>query len=470
MYNNNLTKRFISLIAISSGLLFSGCGGSDSSNNSATITAVDGYIKGAIIKDNSGQNATYTSNGKYTFNDTPTYPITLTGGKLEDTNLPFDINMSVSDGKSLVISPITTFLQNNSNLLSKFANLGLNKSTLDEFSVDYINTNDTNLSKLSQLLYTILKNTTLTTSFKTALENNSSINSLNSLFSLANNTINSSTTLNDISKLRTNSFLNSIKDYNGTTANIEDDNKTKAYKYNLVNSNITTISHNGTSYGTVMSPYTGKIWLDRNLGATKVCDKNRDGGNFANDNEYVTTQRECFGDYYQWGRDYDGHQESNSTTSSNIISTIVGINNTGSSSFILDGDNAVDDGANYDWVSEDDNGSIRSSNWSKIDGNSVCPLGFRVPTIEELRVETIDLSGADDVQNRMDAFNNFLKLPSTGFRTNTSGSISLQGVNGFLWSSSVDGSGSFQIGFKTLAAKLYHGVWTYGCSVRCVRD
>jgi len=465
MYNNNLTKRFISLIAISSGLLFSGCGGgSDSatpSNSSTTITAVDGYIKDANITDNLGQMATYTSTGKYIFANTPSYPITLTGGKLEDTNLPFDINMSVNDGTSLVISPITTFLQNNSNLLSKFANLGLNKSTLDEFSVDYINTNDTNLSKLSQLLYTILKNTTLTASFKTALENNSSINSLNSLFSLANNTINSSTTLNDISKLRTNSFLNSIKDYNGTTANIEDDNKTKGYKYNLVNSNITTISHNGTSYGTVMSPYTGKIWLDRNLGATKVCDKNRDGGSFINDSEYVTSQKECFGDYYQWGRTADGHEKSNSsTTSSDINATIA------------NGKFITNNLSPYDWVASgvDDNGSIRSSNWSKIDGSSVCPIGFRVPTIEELRDETIDLSGSDDVKNRMDAFNNFLKLPSAGFRTNTSGFISLQGDYGFLWSSSVDGSGSFQIGFKTLDAKLYHGVWTYGCLVRCIKN
>lgn len=29
------------------------------------------------------------------------------------------------------------------------------------------------------------------------------------------------------------------------------------------------ITHNGTSYGTVTSPYTGRVWLDRNLGAAR---------------------------------------------------------------------------------------------------------------------------------------------------------------------------------------------------------
>ena len=49
-----------------------------------------------------------------------------------------------------------------------------------------------------------------------------------------------------------------------------------------------TISHNGKSYGTVTSSYTGKVWLDRNLGASQVCTALDDTA--------------CYGDYYQWGR------------------------------------------------------------------------------------------------------------------------------------------------------------------------
>ena len=33
----------------------------------------------------------------------------------------------------------------------------------------------------------------------------------------------------------------------------------------------TSITHNGVTYGFVTSPYTGKVWLDRNLGAARVC-------------------------------------------------------------------------------------------------------------------------------------------------------------------------------------------------------
>lgn len=60
------------------------------------------------------------------------------------------------------------------------------------------------------------------------------------------------------------------------------------------------ITHNGTVYGMVASPYTGNIWLDRNLGATQVCTSFDDAL--------------CYGDYYQWGRNYDGHQDENSQT------------------------------------------------------------------------------------------------------------------------------------------------------------
>jgi hypothetical protein len=31
-----------------------------------------------------------------------------------------------------------------------------------------------------------------------------------------------------------------------------------------------TIVFNGLTYGLVLSPYTGRVWLDRNLGATRI--------------------------------------------------------------------------------------------------------------------------------------------------------------------------------------------------------
>jgi hypothetical protein len=214
-----MKKLFLSTIAIFALIGCGGGGGSTSTNTETTVTAIDGYIKNATLKDSSGLTASYSSDGKYTFSKTPTYPITLTGGTLEDTNVSFDINMSAqSDSK--VISPITTFLGNDTNLISIFTNLGLNQTALDEFEVDYIETNDIDLAKLSQLLYVILKDESLTTTFKQSLENNNSIDSLDKLFDLASSDINSSNWIT-AQKNCANTLLTKIKTFNDDPANIE---------------------------------------------------------------------------------------------------------------------------------------------------------------------------------------------------------------------------------------------------------
>ena len=430
------------------------------------ITAVDGYIKEANVTDNLGQEANYTTNGQYTFASQPSYPITLTGGKLEDTNATFDINMSLTGSSSFVISPITTFIGTIDAIRGSLTNGGFSSlTTIPSFSVDYIATNDTNLSKLSQLLYVILRDTNLTGTFRQSVENNSSLGNLDNIFSLASKDINNSATLTQEDQLRQNSFINDVKKYAGTAANMEATLSVKAYKYNVMTANEANITHNGTAYGTVMSPYTGKIWLDRNLGASNVCNKNRDDGSFATDADYNTSQSSCYGDYYQWGREHDGHQEANSTITATLATAITGVGN----SFIT---NPV---SPYDWLDVnsndvDDNGSLRSVNWSKIDGSSICPIGYRVPTETELTAETTGLSGTDDVVNRNVAFNNFLKLPSAGRRSSSGGSFSLQGSHGFLWSSSLSGTYSRYLHFTSNNAVWNSTRRTYGFSVRCVRD
>jgi len=204
------------------------------------------------------------------------------------------------------------------------------------------------------------------------------------------------------------------------------------------------ITHNGTSYKTVTSPYTGKVWLDRNLGARRVC--------------IAYDDSDCYGDYYQWGRDADGHEKSNSTTTTTQATNI---NNAGSK--FIDSRNDK----NYDWVKDADlDGSLRSWNWSKTDGSSICPVGYRVPTIAELRVETKD----EGVKNNGDAFYNFLKLPSSGGRTYGAGPVYHQGANGSVWSSSASGSNSDYLVFNSSSANIYSRYRAYGMSVRCVKD
>jgi len=206
----------------------------------------------------------------------------------------------------------------------------------------------------------------------------------------------------------------------------------------------TSITHNGTTYGFVTSPYTGKVWLDRNLGASQVCTSSTDVA--------------CYGDYYQWGRNTDGHEDSGSGTTGTQATDV---NNAGNS-FIL---------SNNDWASVDGTGATRTANWSATDGSSVCPIGFRVPTIVELNAELLD-AGSAQIQNRDDAFNSFLKFPSAGWRLGYLGTIEYRGDQGTVWSSSVNGSVSqgifFDSGRATTDAQLdKRGL---GQSVRCLKD
>ena len=201
--------------------------------------------------------------------------------------------------------------------------------------------------------------------------------------------------------------------------------------------------HNGTTYKTVTSPYTGKVWLDRNLGASQVCTRFDDPL--------------CYGDYYQWGRNYDGHGESNSSTSATLA---IDVNSVGHGDFI------TNSFIPSDWTSLDSNGSQRSVNWSDTDGSSVCPVGFRVPSITQLRAETLD----NGVTDRDTAFSNFLKLPSAGERDYYLGGLYGQGSWGYMWSRSVNGSYSYYVYFGSGNANEGYNTRANGFTVRCLRD
>jgi len=202
------------------------------------------------------------------------------------------------------------------------------------------------------------------------------------------------------------------------------------------------ITYNGTAYGTVKSPYTGKVWLDRNLGASQVCTSIND--------------TECYGNYYQWGRNTDGHEKSNSIMES---AQATDINNSGTDfiefSFVTG-----------DWTTLDVNGSLRSSNWNKTDGTAVCPLGYRVPTIIELEAETIN----NGVNINSDAYNNFLKLPSAGYRYAVDGTFIVQGERGYIWSSSDQSPYASIIYYDATQSYSSHEYRANGLNVRCIKD
>jgi len=213
------------------------------------------------------------------------------------------------------------------------------------------------------------------------------------------------------------------------------------------------LTHNGISYGVVTSPYTGKVWLDRNLGAARVCTSFNDTA--------------CYGDYYQWGRNFDGHQDSMSPHTKTQATDV----NSAGSSFI-----ASSYDLDWDWAKNaDSDGSLRSSNWSATDGSSVCPVGFRVPTDEDYIAEFF-YGNSPQIKNRDDAFNSFLKLPSAAERvSNYNDSVLIddflfEGM-GVLWTSSPTSAfGAHSILFGSELLMMTDGPRSNGASVRCLRD
>ncbi|MBA3026963.1 MAG: hypothetical protein FP820_11265 [Sulfurimonas sp.] len=203
--------------------------------------------------------------------------------------------------------------------------------------------------------------------------------------------------------------------------------------------------HNGIGYNGVVSPYTGRIWLDKNLGAVNVCGAYNDTG--------------CYGDYYQWGRGTDGHQLANSATSSVQLTEV----NSTSSSFIT----------RVDWVDSatDDTGLVRILNWSKTDGTSVCPVGYRVPTRAEITIETTAQGIAD---NQSAYYSNFLLLPSSGSRSYSDGSFDSLTYAAQLWLVDVDTAYSSATPYTFSAIVSGAGIYSrapgQGFNVRCIKS
>ncbi|PHR56876.1 MAG: hypothetical protein COA44_07135 [Arcobacter sp.] len=421
-------------------LAFTACNNDNETvkNASTTVTVVDGYIKDSVVKDTAGQVGVYSSNGQYSFTNSLVYPLSTSGGIIEATGATFDIIMSAQEG-SIIISPITTFLENDSNLLVKLANLGLGFSTFSEFAVDYVKEDNEDLAKLAQVLYLAQKNASLLTEFKTKLALSSPA-SLNDLYTRIQTDINTKIDAANIFQYQ--AFLTKVKSLNGSVSTYESSLKKEKYDLGIDFSNVT---HKGITYETVISPYTGKVWLDRDLGASQVC--------------ITATDANCYGDYYQWGRSADGHEKFNSLTTNVLYGNLSG------------GVNFVTNSSSpYDWTTADINGGIRSANWSKLDGSSVCPVGFRVPSITELNAETNSLNTAN-----LSAFDSFLKLAYAGFRQSNN-VLLYQGQSSFLrtisingiYTSITSGSNTAIMGDYFLNGQTHQNIT--GINIRCIRD
>ena len=189
----------------------------------------------------------------------------------------------------------------------------------------------------------------------------------------------------------------------------------------------------------VTNPTTGKIWMDRNLGASQVATS--------------STDVNSYGDLYQWGRRADGHQCRTSATTSTLSS----IDQPAHGDFILAPN------ASLDWRSPQN-----ANLWQGVNGvNNPCPSGYRIPTETELEAERLSWSQ----NNSVGAFASPLKLPVPGRRNFSDGLFSVVGSDGFYWSSSVIDTFTLSLnGFGTFSANIWEDVRANGHAVRCLKD
>jgi uncharacterized protein (TIGR02145 family) len=184
----------------------------------------------------------------------------------------------------------------------------------------------------------------------------------------------------------------------------------------------------------ITSPTSGKIWMDRNLGASRAATS--------------STDSLAYGDLFQWGRRSDGHQCRNS----NITSTLSSIDRPTNSNFILTSNSP------NDWRIPQN-----TNLWQGVNGiNNPCPSGYRLPTNIELQSEL-------SWNNSAGAFASPLKLPVAGGRSNN-GSLSGVGIGGLYWSSTIVSTASYALQFtnnNVVITVLSRG---YGFSVRCIKD
>ena len=208
----------------------------------------------------------------------------------------------------------------------------------------------------------------------------------------------------------------------------------------------------GTSYGTqisfttsepiytVTNYTTGKIWMDRNLGATRVPTSASDA--------------QGYGDLYQWGREKDGHQLRTSSTTGNKATSDVA----GNALFITNPSNTI----YSDWRNPQNDNL-----WQGVNGiNNPCPAGFRLPTKAEWEAEILTWTG----KNASGAFASPLKLPPAGQRQ-YNGVLSSDNTSGYYWTSTISQTQVFGMNFTSSGAystNAYPRVNGYAC--RCIKN
>ena len=235
---------------------------------------------------------------------------------------------------------------------------------------------------------------------------------------------------------------------------------TTATKTITVNASVSypagTVHCNGTPTEVVdVVSTTGKTWMDRNLGATRVASG--------------STDVQSYGSIYQWGRFSDGHQCVNRYAGDGVT-TSVSTGTRSSTDTPGHGNFIIHNSSPYDWRLTQNNNL-----WQGVNGiNNPCPTGYRLPTVAEWEAErnnggTGYWGTGSAYDNANGAFASPLKLPVAGFRSNN-GPLYSVGTAGHYWSSTVYGSDASYLNFSNSGSFFSIHPRAVGLSVRCLKD
>jgi uncharacterized protein (TIGR02145 family) len=208
--------------------------------------------------------------------------------------------------------------------------------------------------------------------------------------------------------------------------------------------------------------YGTQTWMDRNLGARRVAEAENDVFSYGN--------------YYQWGRPADGHEIMvwNGTTKNsgrglaNVTATLAADANPSHANFIT---------SSSDWLATPAT-SGTATLWATAN-QGPCPANYHVPSLADWNTADTEALGSQDGtnggnttgwDNNTEVYDSTLKLPSSGYRLRTNGTLLNQGPNGFYWSSTGSGTTASSLYFNSTVAYSFNTNRANGFTVRCLKD